>query len=146
MNMTWIVNLHPQSKCYWRSYGTQLYTHSHHVSFSNCRTLIVQNWGSFSRRYFKIAMSITWGELYSLRLGINCYSVIYLRAYTFSVESNNAWYLMFPISKKSFYIQKSAEAHLPVLTIKEGIPLNVYDASGHHMWTFKYRFGFSNSL
>lgn len=53
---------------------------------------------------------------------------------------------MCPFSKKNFYIQKSAEAHLPVLTIKEGIPLNVYDASGHSMWTFKYRFGFSNSL
>uniref|UniRef100_A0A7N0TQ97 TF-B3 domain-containing protein n=1 Tax=Kalanchoe fedtschenkoi TaxID=63787 RepID=A0A7N0TQ97_KALFE len=41
--------------------------------------------------------------------------------------------------------KKAAEAHLPVLQIKEGIPIKIYDLDGRHIWTFKYRFWPNNS-
>uniref|UniRef100_A0A7N0UA13 TF-B3 domain-containing protein n=1 Tax=Kalanchoe fedtschenkoi TaxID=63787 RepID=A0A7N0UA13_KALFE len=41
--------------------------------------------------------------------------------------------------------KKAAEAHLPALQIKEGIPLKIYDADGRHTWTFKYRFWPNNA-
>lgn len=37
-------------------------------------------------------------------------------------------------------IQKAAEAHLPALEYKEGIPIRMEDLDGLHVWTFKYRY------
>ena len=37
-------------------------------------------------------------------------------------------------------MQKAAEAHLPALEYKEGIPLEMEDLDGLHVWTFKYRY------
>ncbi|KAG2261433.1 hypothetical protein Bca4012_013814 [Brassica carinata] len=41
--------------------------------------------------------------------------------------------------------KKAAEAHLPALEYKEGIPLEMEDLDGLHVWTFKYRFWPNNN-
>lgn len=39
-----------------------------------------------------------------------------------------------------FGLQKGAEAHLPVLTVKEGILISMEDMETFQVWNFKYRF------
>ncbi|PKI56056.1 hypothetical protein CRG98_023525 [Punica granatum] len=41
--------------------------------------------------------------------------------------------------------KKAAEAHLPVLESKEGIPISMHDIDGLHVWSFKYRFWPNNN-
>ncbi|CAH8359680.1 unnamed protein product [Eruca vesicaria subsp. sativa] len=41
--------------------------------------------------------------------------------------------------------KKAAEAHLPVLESKEGIPIKMEDMDGLHVWTFKYRYWPNNN-
>ncbi|KAK4782362.1 hypothetical protein SAY86_016464 [Trapa natans] len=41
--------------------------------------------------------------------------------------------------------KKAAEAHLPVLESKEGIPMGMQDIDGLHVWSFKYRFWPNNN-
>ncbi|XP_019100092.1 PREDICTED: B3 domain-containing transcription factor FUS3-like [Camelina sativa] len=41
--------------------------------------------------------------------------------------------------------KKAAEAHLPALECKEGIPLRMEDLDGRHVWTFKYRYWPNNN-
>ncbi|ESQ32806.1 hypothetical protein EUTSA_v10005481mg [Eutrema salsugineum] len=41
--------------------------------------------------------------------------------------------------------KKAAEAHLPALESKEGIPIRMEDLDGLHVWTFKYRFWPNNN-
>ncbi|XP_050383306.1 B3 domain-containing transcription factor FUS3 [Argentina anserina] len=41
--------------------------------------------------------------------------------------------------------KKAAEAHLPALEFKEGIPISMDDMDGVHVWSFKYRFWPNNN-
>ncbi|CAD5324236.1 unnamed protein product [Arabidopsis thaliana] len=41
--------------------------------------------------------------------------------------------------------KKAAEAHLPALECKEGIPIRMEDLDGFHVWTFKYRYWPNNN-
>ncbi|CAG7895338.1 unnamed protein product [Brassica rapa] len=41
--------------------------------------------------------------------------------------------------------KKAAEAHLPALESKEGIPIKMEDLDGLHVWTFKYRYWPNNN-
>ncbi|KAG2301557.1 hypothetical protein Bca52824_030208 [Brassica carinata] len=41
--------------------------------------------------------------------------------------------------------KKAAEAHLPELESKEGIPIKMKDLDGLHVWTFKYRYWPNNN-
>ncbi|CAB4275510.1 unnamed protein product [Prunus armeniaca] len=41
--------------------------------------------------------------------------------------------------------KKAAEAHLPALESKEGIPISMDDIDGLHVWSFKYRFWPNNN-
>ncbi|XP_023638463.1 B3 domain-containing transcription factor FUS3 isoform X2 [Capsella rubella] len=41
--------------------------------------------------------------------------------------------------------KKAAEAHLPALECKEGIPIRMEDLDGLHVWTFKYRYWPNNN-
>ncbi|XP_004306317.1 PREDICTED: B3 domain-containing transcription factor FUS3 [Fragaria vesca subsp. vesca] len=41
--------------------------------------------------------------------------------------------------------KKAAEAHLPPLDFKEGIPISMDDMDGLHVWSFKYRFWPNNN-
>ncbi|KAG7563661.1 B3 DNA binding domain [Arabidopsis suecica] len=41
--------------------------------------------------------------------------------------------------------KKAAEAHLPALECKEGIPIRMEDLNGLHVWTFKYRYWPNNN-
>ncbi|KAJ4888296.1 B3 domain-containing transcription factor FUS3 [Raphanus sativus] len=41
--------------------------------------------------------------------------------------------------------KKAAEAHLPALESKEGMPIKMEDLDGRHVWTFKYRYWPNNN-